>query len=378
MTLNDLKVRSLTAPEGKQRDYADDSVSGFTVRVGKRAKTFMLVTGSGTNRKRITIGRYDPPRFTLSMAREKARDILAEARLAPTVKKLSPTYSEALATFYATHGAKHRTSTHRAFDRLQTRHFTSLADRRMNEIETGEIVAILDALVATPSEALHAYAVARTLFSWAAKRRLIERSPMDGLDPPNIAVSRSRVLTPSELVAVWQACNSLPHWGKLIRCLILTGQRRGQFAQLTADMIDWERLTITWPANQMKAGKEHTIPIAPMLADILRGQPREGIVLPTLNGGTFSVSGSAKGKLDKICPVRNYCVHDLRRSWATISAEELDTPPHIIEAVLAHQSGTAVGRIYNRATHLPKMREAMERFEAWLALLLQKAHDSAA
>src|SRR5438874_11755733 len=102
MHLNDLKVRGLHFEESGQRDYPDDAVRGLAVRGGKRSKTFMLVTGTGSGRKRHTLGQYDPPHLTLAMVREKARDIIAANRLS---KNEAPrtTFSEALETFYRTH-----------------------------------------------------------------------------------------------------------------------------------------------------------------------------------------------------------------------------------------------------------------------------------
>lgn len=374
MTLNDLKVRSLTAPDGKQRDFADDTLPGFAVRVGKRTKTFIVTIGSGTNRKRYTIGRYDPPRFTLSMAREAAKDLIARERIAPSKKSLSPTYSEALVTFYATYGAqKHRATSHKTFDRLHRCHFLPVfGDTKLSEIDTADIIAVTDGLISTPWEAHAAFAALHCLFRWAVKRRLLERSPMEGLDAPVKPSSRSRVLTPSELVQVWRACDQL-YAGPFIRCLILSAQRRSQLTHLTAEMIDWHRLTITWTADQMKGGREHVLPITPMLADILKHQPDTGLVFPSPVGTPFCATRVMRLQLERVCPVRNFTFHDFRRVWGTYSAEELETPPHIVEAVLAHQSGTEVSRTYNRAKYLSQMREAMERYETWLALLLQKA-----
>src|SRR5436190_1124130 len=84
MKMNDQRVRALPRPDQGQCDYADGAVAGLAVRVGKTAKTFRLVIGSGQERKRFTLGQYDPPRFTLAMAREKARDIIARDRLQQT------------------------------------------------------------------------------------------------------------------------------------------------------------------------------------------------------------------------------------------------------------------------------------------------------
>jgi integrase len=81
-------------------------------------------------------------------------------------------------------------------------------------------------------------------------------------------------------------------------------------------------------------------------------------------------SSSSKRALDKLCPLPHWTLHDLRRTWATIAAEKLGVLPHIIEAVLAHNSGTAVSRTYNRARYLKPMREAMEAMERHITKLL--------
>ena len=50
MRLTDQTVRSLPHPQNGQRDYADDTVKGFTVRVGKHSKTFIVTTGRRESR----------------------------------------------------------------------------------------------------------------------------------------------------------------------------------------------------------------------------------------------------------------------------------------------------------------------------------------
>jgi hypothetical protein len=74
MHLTGLKLRALPFEDG-QRDYPDDATIGLSVRVDKRTKTFTLMPRNP--RRRVTLGRY--PDLTLSRARERARDLLAEA-----------------------------------------------------------------------------------------------------------------------------------------------------------------------------------------------------------------------------------------------------------------------------------------------------------
>src|SRR5207253_4416066 len=100
-------IRGLPLIDRGQRDYPDDAVRGLAVRIGTRTKSFVLIT-----RKRHTLGQYDPPHFTLAMAREKARDMLAVERLR---KNETPrtTFEEALEIYYRIHVAKLRKQSQR-------------------------------------------------------------------------------------------------------------------------------------------------------------------------------------------------------------------------------------------------------------------------
>jgi integrase len=71
------------------------------------------------------------------------------------------------------------------------------------------------------------------------------------------------------------------------------------------------------------------------------------------------------------CPlfVAPWTLHDLRRSMATGMAE-LGVQPHIIEAVINHQSGhkAGVAGTYNRANYHAERRQALDK---WAAHLMQ-------
>src|SRR4029450_12417664 len=71
------------------------------------------------------------------------------------------------------------------------------------------------------------------LFRWAKSRDLIEANPAADLPKPGRETARDRVLTDSELVAVWNAAVELG-WpsGDAVRLLILTGARRAEISEL--------------------------------------------------------------------------------------------------------------------------------------------------
>jgi integrase len=62
-------------------------------------------------------------------------------------------------------------------------------------------------------------------------------------------------------------------------------------------------------------------------------------------------------------PIEAFTLHDMRRSAATGMAG-LGFPPHVVEAVLNHKSGTrrGVAGVYNRFDYADEKRAALE---AW-------------
>src|SRR5216684_2117629 len=114
MRLTDRTIAALPSPEHGQKLYSDDAIPGFGVRVGK-SRTFVLTLG--TERRRITIGRY--PIISLAQARQKAKTILAQRQLGLD-KPLSPRFEAVQEEFLASREDKLRhTSYRKDFHRLK-------------------------------------------------------------------------------------------------------------------------------------------------------------------------------------------------------------------------------------------------------------------
>jgi integrase len=109
------------------------------------------------------------------------------------------------------------------------------------------------------------------------------------------------------------------------------------------------------------------------------------LLFPTRWDNDRPFSGWSKYKAEMKDGVAGWTLHDLRRTFATRLAQ-MKVPPHVIERLLNHKMGgisnktdgivSAVAEVYNRATYLPEMREAITRWEAYMAALLT-AHEVA-
>src|ERR1044071_8991338 len=373
MRFTDQTVRSLPHPETGQRDYADNAVPGFIVRVGKRTKTFVLTTGSGRggNRKRHTLGRYDPPHFTLAMAREKARDIIARDRLAKDELPRT-TFEAALEVYYRVRVSTLRPASARNIRQTIDRTFRrALAKKPLTEIRRTDIAPLLDTLLDKPWSRDSAFRFLRAFLTWCVKRGYLETAPTDRMETPERPASRDRVLSREELVAVWNAAPETDY-GRILKLCILSGQRRKQWGAVRREYITAD--TITFPATLMKSGKAHSLPLTLGMKALL--PDRIGYLFPNGNAIHFTNWARSKDRLIADSGVHDLRLHDLRRTWATIAAEELDIQPHIIEAVLSHASGTSVARIYNRAKYQDQMRKALLAFEEWLHTQLLQPEDT--
>jgi integrase len=200
-----------------------------------------------------------------------------------------------------------------------------------------------------------------TFYAWAMGNGLAETNPIVGTLKPKDAEPRERVLSDQELAAIWRASGD-DAYGQVIKLLILTGARRAEIGGMR-----WSELkhgTWTIPAERSKNGRQHVVPLMPPALDIIKSVPRR--VSRDHLFGTRSPDGlshwHAKAELDQRLgdAVGDWRVHDLRRTVATRMAD-LGVQPHVIEAVLNHQSGhrAGVAGIYNRSLYENEVRAAL-------------------
>src|SRR4051812_7910774 len=242
LSLTDATLRALKP--ATRLTYFDTSTPGFAVRVTpKGARTFVIVYGPEKARKWEKIGTY--PLISLAKAREEARNRLSQIQLGIKPEKPELTFPETYVQFLAFYQAKNRAKTVYEMERIVKRHLMPKLQRKMAaEITTADLTDIIDRLLPTPAECAATFTAARTIFGWLARRRIIDRSPLENVPEPVRKVSRKPVLTDTELGAVWCACHSCddlsPELAGIVKLLILTGQRKGQIGKLRGEWCDCE------------------------------------------------------------------------------------------------------------------------------------------
>jgi len=191
-----------------------------------------------------------------------------------------------------------------------------------------------------------------------------EDNPVIGTIKPEDGAPRERVLSDDELAAIWRASGD-DAYGKVIKLLILLGARRGEVGGMRWSELDLDRAVWTIPPERTKNKREHKLPLMPLALEIIASVPRRATRDHLF--GSRSAEGlrhwHAKADLDAELGdsvVGAWRVHDIRRSVATRMAD-LGVQPHVIEAVLNHQSGTKAGvaGIYNRSSYEREVKAAL-------------------
>ena len=369
MRLTDLSIKALKAPASNFVIFPDDMLTGFGVRITANGVRSFVLT-HGVRRQRETIGRVGI--ISLAEARAEAKRILAEYTLGKQ-KTAAVAWDTAVAQYLSIIAQRLKPRTHADYKRILSRHFR-FGGTKVCDLSSIDIHRKLDRLAHIPAEQQHAFVVVRAFVRWAYKRNYLDRNPMERMEQPKGYKARDRVLDDSELVKVWRA-SSDNTYGRIVKLLILTGQRENEITNLVPGMLDGDLVNL--PSWLTKNSIAHTFPVGSISASLFVGssvEPDPTALLFPARGRVdkpFNGWGNSKAALDKASGVTGWRLHDLRRTFRT-KWEELGISPAVSERYINHISGvhSGVQGIYNRHKYLAEMREAVKMWEAHLQLLL--------
>jgi integrase len=389
MRLTRASVAGLKLPTGKSEIIVfDEALPGFGLRIrGGGKRVWIAQYRMGRKTRRLTLGSID--KIDPDEARKLAKAALAKAQLGkdPQGEKV-----EARARAVLTLSAVTERYLQHALGRLKARsfeeverslrqHWGPLAQVPLDRFSRAIIAARLSEISASsgPFAANRARAYLSSLFTWSMREGLSDLNPVIGTNKPTEERSRDRVLSDEELVSVWRACRQ-DAYGRIVRLLILTGQRREEVGAIADNEVESARALWSLPRHRTKNGLPHDVPLSRPALEILQEQPRRtgrSLVFGEGKGG-FSGWGKAKAALDMRiaaagATVAPWRLHDLRRTVATGMAE-IGISPHVVEAVLNHISGhkAGVAGIYNRARYATEKRQAMDMWAEHVCNLMEE------
>jgi integrase len=376
MKLTQKAVATLALPAGKADViFFDDEISGFGYRLrlgagGKILRSWICQYRHGGATRRLLLG----PATVLGaeQARGMAKKALGrvangedpQADKADRRDKDSHTLKAAVVDFLAMKQREVRPRSHHELSRYLTgSSFRPLHSLALDQITRKDIAGRLNKIMLAHSSisAARARAALSGFYAWALGCGLCEANPVIGTLKPTDSQARERVLSDSELAEIWRACGDDDH-GHCIKLLILTACRRSEIGGMAWTEFDFTGGTWTLPAARSKNGRAHTLPLLPAMLEIINTVPRMAGRDQLFGQRGRGFTGWARGKaaLDQRIGVKNWTVHDLRRSAATRMGD-IGVMPHIIETILNHQSGhkAGVAGVYLRSVYAHEVKAAL-------------------
>ena len=404
LQLTDAGVKKLKPPSTGQTEFFDELLPSFGLRVSHAGtRAWIVMTRVNGRLRRFTIGRY--PAMPLEAARKVARTALERAQVgrdhSDVVKEERARRARSRGNSFAARaeefldvyvrGRGLRPSTRREYRRiLQGPDTAHLAMKPVDHITKDDIVGVLGKMEKRGSKgaAERSLAYLRKFFGWCADQGVIDLPPTARVRVIRPNKTRDRVLSDKEIASVWPAFEAEGGvFGPLFKLLLLTGQRRGEIAGMQWTEISQGNGTgPVWeiPGTRTKNHRNHLVPLSKGASDVLNLIPTAGPIVFSTTGATpVSGFGKAKARIDKWIsesrPMASaWTLHDLRRTMVTVMNENLQVPPHVVEAVVNQVSGDAkrgVAGVYNRALYLEERRKALDAWASYIARVTSGSND---
>lgn len=384
----------------------DDDTPGLGLRVQRGKRSWVVrYRVAGVQRQKTL-----PGGLRLAKARDEANklrtaatvdsvDRVAEGRAAAAAKRKAEqaersrrqrVLSKVVEAYLAGPAAKLAPRTLVEVRRYLSEAWKPLHESDPDQLERRTIVAELERIAKErgPIASNRARAYLSMCLSYGVERGLLDRNVMIGIKRLEREVTRERVLTGSELRALWEATDAATDYGRIVRLLLLLGQRREEVGGMLRPELDLAQAMWHLPGERTKNGLPHDVPLPRQALALIETVPtRERRALVFGEGeGPFSGWSQSKVRLDQRIarqraearlgrPLKPgektepadaptpWTLHDLRRTVVTGMAE-IGIAPHIVEAVVNHISGHkgGVAGVYNRAKYSQEKRAALQRW----------------
>jgi|RhiMetdeSRZDD1v2_1073273.scaffolds.fasta_scaffold16387_1 integrase len=147
---------------------------------------------------------------------------------------------------------------------------------------------------------------------------------------------------------------------RALEFLILCATRTSETIGARWDEINFSEKTWTIPAQRMKAGKQHRVPLSDRAIEILQTIPREAGSEFVFAGGKAKQPLSNMALLELLRGMRpGLTVHGFRSAFKDWCAETTNYPNIVSEAALAHTIPDRVEAAYRRGELFDKRRRLM-------------------
>ncbi|NYS60815.1 tyrosine-type recombinase/integrase [Vreelandella salicampi] len=398
--LTALEVKRLTHPGF----HAVGEVPGLHLQVTKTgARSWVLRYATGETRlarsgkpykvrRDMGLGSY--PGVSLAQARDKARlvhekldagiDPITERKAADQSRRAAElarmTFADAAAEVVKIKQAEARNVKHgkQWAATLETYAYPKLGEMAVSDIEMVHVKQALEPIWQTKTEtATRVRQRIEAVLNWATvhgHRQGDNPARWKGnLDtvlpaPSKVAkVEHHRAMPIDAMPSFWQALEK--RTGDAAKCLaftILTGCRSGESRGATWAEIDLDNAIWIIPAERMKAGKEHRVPLSAPALTLLKAQPQDRERVFQSPQGKALSDAAMTALLRRMGEDHRATVHGFRSTFRDWMAERTGTPHEVAEAALAHTIKSSTEAAYRRGDLYAKRARVMDQWAAFI------------
>jgi integrase len=390
MPLTDTAIRNAKA---KEKPYKLSDEKGLYLLVNKAGKYFRFDYRYAGKRKTLALGVY--PDVKLIDAREKrdeARKLLQNdvdpAQYRKETKAMQKEHVannfEAVAREWFTKNNHIWTEGHSKtiIRRLELNIFPWLGTRPVASITAPELLAVLRRIESRGAlETAHRVKqICGQVFRYAIATGRAGRDPsadLRGALPPRKPKRMSTITDPKQISGLLRAIDG--YEGHLItRCALrlapLVFVRPGELRQAEWQEIKFEQAEWKIPAEKMKMGSPHIVPLATQTVELLKEiEPLTGrgrYVFPSLRTTERPMSNNTVlAALRRLGYAKEEMSGHGFRAMASTVLHEQGWASDVIERQLSHTERNSIKAAYNHAQHLPERRKMMQAWADYLDTL---------
>ncbi len=357
---------------------------------GHRKWVFISIRNG--KRQDMGLGKAGKGGVSLAQAREaaaKAREQLAAGEDPVAVRRKNnrevarvPTFGEIADKLVETMAPEWRNAKHRyQWAMTLTKYAAPLRDLPVDRVGTEEVLQVLRPLWTRRPETAsrlrgrieRVLDAAKALGHRSGENPALWRGHLANLLPKRQKLTRGHhsALPFSEMPVFMEKLRGRDAFAaRALEFTILTAARSGEVYGARWSEIDWDAKVWSVPANRMKIGRAHRVPLTPetmrileMAAKLRTDDQPDALVFPSRQAGK-PMSDMAMRMLLRRMGYDAITVHGFRSSFRDWAGERTHFPREVAEAALAHVIGDETERAYRRGDALDKRRELMR---AWAA-----------
>lgn len=353
------------------------------------ARSWLFIYRAGGRQREMGLGSATSGAVSLADARQRAaqaRKLLSEGRDPLEVRKdaersvlaLGTTFGSFADDYVETHRSGWKSEEHAGqwAMTLGERYCAALRTRPIAQINIDDVLGVLQPIWLSVPETARRIRMRIEKILDAAKVKGLRsgdnparwRGNLDHLLPrqPKSGKRHHAAVPFAEVPGVLARLRELSSVSaRALEFAVLTAARTNEVLAATWGEFDLQTKTWTVPANRMKAGREHRVPLSDAALSILKQQQdlSDTLVFPGLYPDQPLSDMALLMCLRGLN--RNETVHGFRSSFRDWAAEKTDFPSEVVEMALAHRVANATEAAYRRGDLFEKRRKLMQAWEAY-------------